>query len=87
MAGEKQRLEVKIRQHGLESRQRLWNMEELMAFLDHLMHQEGLFLTIHASNGTKVEVYPKCLRCRCYNTIKPLVDGLCEHCLELKDGR
>ena len=79
---------VNINPPGIESHKRLWVLHELASFLNHLTYKDGLTLTIHASDGTKVEVYPKCLHCGCYNTIDPLIDKLCRHCYDrgLGDG-
>jgi len=77
-------LMVTIRQPNMASYTRPWDINELSIFLNHLTNKDGLRLTIHAADGTEVRVYPKCSRCGCYNTIKPLIYGLCEDCFRLK---
>ena len=80
------KLQVKVRQPRMSSYSRTWTTDELRNFLTDFMDHHGVYLTIHASDGTKIEVYPKCSRCGCYNTIVPLHNGKCEHCASMDDS-
>lgn len=78
-------VKVKIKNPGYASYSKTKDMVEIIRLLRYFLRDKGLTLTIHISDGTKIDVYPKCLRCGCYNTIKPLVKGLCEHCVGLRE--
>ena len=72
------KLVVRITQD--DSSKHTWTPTILLQYLAGIMRSRGTNLCIHASDGTKIEVYPKCEKCGNYNLVRPMIDGLCEGC-------
>ena len=63
-----------------DTSQFVWTPTELQRYLTGIMRGRGVKLTIHGSDGTKLEVHPKCEKCGNYNLTRPMIDGVCEGC-------
>ena len=72
------KLHVSIKQDDIS--EHVWAPMQLIRYLAGVMWSRGVTLCIHGSDGTRIEVSPKCERCGSYNTIKPIKDGKCIDC-------
>lgn len=73
-------MEVKVKYPGEPSHQYKMRADRLRDFLMSIVDGRGVSLRIHTSDGTFIDVWPKCSRCGCYDAARRLRGGLCDVC-------